>query len=506
MEKKGITSRLWRLENLYYIVDKDSQVVKFKLNKWQKMLYDKENEMRKEGRKVWLKILKARQIGFTTYKYIDKLDKALFYSNTNVNIVAHNREKLQDIFKKVKFTYENVPQKILMGDWRTWIKPKPKYDNANEYYFPQNNSTIKVTLDSRSGTLSDCHISEWAFIDEFRSMLRATLPSAEKADITVETTANGMNEFKQFWDEDDRFEPIFFPRFTDDSYREKAPDGYYPMAELEHIYRKFNLDLDQMYWYETRYKNDTQGCLQEYPSEPIDAFISSGYTFYNLKKINEYPILEWESDEFYPPTKKTEGLVWYNRNKTKNAMYGIDLAEWLTDGDYSVIRVRDRNLNLIATYRGTADPADIAKIVNYLWQNGIEGIIAPERNNHGHTFINAAKAYIWYNKIYIPKNNSNDDSRELNGQRGWLTNLVTRPLMLDEHKELIKDGLMQMDKALRDECYTFIIKNSKPQADTNCHDDIIMADAICCQMLKTPVFSDQKYTDIISVSYNDDLY
>jgi hypothetical protein len=55
-------------------------------------------------------------------------------------------------------------------------------------------------------------------------MLRATLPSAEQADITIETTANGMNEFKEFRDNDDRFEEMFFPWFIQDEYRKTAPE------------------------------------------------------------------------------------------------------------------------------------------------------------------------------------------------------------------------------------------------------------------------------------------
>lgn len=106
-------------------------------------------------------------------------------------------------------------------------------------------------------------------------MLRATLPSAERADITIETTANGMNEFKEFWDKDDRFEAVFFPWFTDMSYTEEAPAGYQCMKELLYLKNRYKLTDDQMYWYEIRYKNDKQGTLQEYPSEPIDAFISS---------------------------------------------------------------------------------------------------------------------------------------------------------------------------------------------------------------------------------------
>jgi hypothetical protein len=54
-------------------------------------------------------------------------------------------------------------------------------------------------------------------------MLRATIPSAENADITIETTANGMNEFKDFWEGDDRFEAVFFPWFVDPNYTKQAP-------------------------------------------------------------------------------------------------------------------------------------------------------------------------------------------------------------------------------------------------------------------------------------------
>lgn len=499
-QKPKLLSREWRLNNLYKIVDKDGSTVIFKLNKWQRILFEKEKEIRAKKWRVWLKILKARQIWFTTYKLIDKLDKAIFYSNTNVNIVAHNREKLQEIFKRVKFTFENIPDQIKMSDWRIWQKPKPKYDNTNEYYFPDKNSTMKITLDSRSWTLTDCHISEWAFIPQFRDMLRATLPSAENADITIETTANGMNEFKDFWDWDDRFESIFFPRFVDPLYKKESPIWWKCMEELNYLQDKYDLSNDQMYWYEEKYRNDKDWTLQEYPSEPIDAFISSGRPFYDLNKLKDYPIVVWEPDQFH------KGLIWYKRTRTKNAIYWIDISEWLDHWDFSTIRVRDRELKLIATYKGKCDPADLTKIVNYLWENGIEWVVAPERNNHWHTFIYASKSYKWYYKLYIPKTDADDDKDDKDGKRGRETNLVTRPMMLDEHKEMIKNGLLQMDKELKDECYTFIIKNKKPQADVNCNDDVVMADAICCQMLKTPIYRELSKDSIVVVNYDDELY
>lgn len=472
-------SREWRLNNLYKIIDKAGNEVTFRLNKGQRRLFEKENELRKIKGKVWLKLLKARQIWFTTYKRIDKLDKAITQKNVTVNIVAHNRDKLQDIFMAVKYTFDRIPDVVQLEDWREWHKPKPKYDNRNEYYFPELNSKIKITLDSRSWTVTDCHVSEWAFIDHFRDMLRATIPAAEQADITIETTANGMNEFKEFRDNDDRFETMFFPRFDQEEYKEQAPEWYVVIDELKYLQEKYKLSNDQMYRYETRYKNDKDGTLQEYPSEPIDAFISSGRPFYDLQAIRDYKI-----NNTYIEDENIKWLKRYNKQKTKDAIFWIDFAEWLDNGDKTTVRVRDRNLKLICTYRGTMEPWDVCWVVEYIYNNGVEWIIWPERNNHGHTFLHAAKQYRRYKDIYTPRWDKNDVEDIQFGKRWWLTNVITRPLMLDEHKEAIKNKLLEMDAELQSECYTFIVKNGKPQADENCYDDVVMWDAICVQMLK----------------------
>jgi len=73
-----------------------------------------------------------------------------------------------------------------------WHKPTTKYDSKTEYHF-SNNSVIKVSLDSRSGTPTGLHITELAFRDDAEGMMTGTLPSVPKnAPITVETTANGV--------------------------------------------------------------------------------------------------------------------------------------------------------------------------------------------------------------------------------------------------------------------------------------------------------------------------
>ena len=475
----NILSRQRRLNHLYKVIDKKWQEVIFKPNKVQQELLKKEKELRDKNWKCRLKILKSRQLWMTTYKCIDKLDKCLFYSNVNANIVAHHKEKLIEIFQKVKFAYDRLPDTILLKDWKIRKKPKAKYDNKNELYFWEKNSRIKITLDSRSWTLTDLHISELAFIDKAKDMLRWTLPSAEFADITIETTANWMNYFKYFWYNNKQFEEIFFPRYLDDNYRKEIEDNFYIIDELKYLKDELWLDDEQINRYQIKYLDDKDWTLQEYPTKPIDAFISSWSNYYDLSKLSRLKIIEWEEDYLY------KELTRFNRKVNKDVIIWIDLAEWLDHWDYTVIRIRDRQLNLIASYRSNKiEPWDATKIVNYIYNLWFRWVIAPERNNHWHTLLYASKQYIRYKDIYIPRQDKNDIEIIKQWQRWWHTNLRTRPLMLDEHKQAINDWIIQIDQDLLEECYTFIIKNSKPQAEENCNDDIIMADAICLQMLK----------------------
>lgn len=499
--KSKIYSRKRRINHLYKIINKKWQKITFKANKIQTQLMDKEKELRDNSGHVRLMILKSRQLWMTTYKCIDKLDKALFYSNINANIVAHQREKLVDIFWKVKFAYEQLPEQIKLNDWSIRNKPKAKYDNKNELYFPDNNSRIKITLDSRSWTLTDLHISELAFIDKAQVMLRWTLPSAEYADITIETTANWMNYFKYLWDNSKQFDKVFYPRYLDEWYTLQAPDNYEPIKDLSYMKTDLKLSNNQIYRYEKKYIEDPDWALQEYPTRPEDAFISTWRPFYNINIINWYKIIEWEQDDIF------EDLIRYNKDQNIDCLIWIDLAEWLDHWDSTVIRVRDRDLKLIAHFKSNKfEPWDVTKVINYLHNKWIRWVIAPERNNHWHAFLYAAKQFQRYDNIYIPKQDKDDRETQKIWQRWRHTNIKTRPLMLDEHKQAINQYLLQMDEPLKQECYTFVTKNSKPQAEENCNDDVIMADAICIQMAKEYSLKEEDITNYQPKSYEESLW
>ena len=142
---RNFNSRRWRLNHLYKIIDKKGQAIDFKMNISQEQVYDLKLEHKR------LVILKGRQLGITTLECIDKLDRALLYSNQNLVITAHNQEKQKEIFQKVKYAYEHMLDGhtgINLEDGTKWYKPTTKYDNTTELFF-SNNSRITVTLNSR---------------------------------------------------------------------------------------------------------------------------------------------------------------------------------------------------------------------------------------------------------------------------------------------------------------------------------------------------------------------
>ena len=98
-----LNDKLWRLTHLYYITNKSGEEVLFDLNWAQKELFHKEWHQ--------MLVLKARQLGVTTYFSINFLDDCFWHGNTHAGIIAHRREDAEDIFKKkVKYAYDRMPR------------------------------------------------------------------------------------------------------------------------------------------------------------------------------------------------------------------------------------------------------------------------------------------------------------------------------------------------------------------------------------------------------------
>lgn len=95
----------WRIANLYWIMDKQGNMLKFQPNAaQQKFLAEVHNQNI---------ILKARQLGFTTLCCLIYLDACLFTPNTRAAIIAHRMDDAKVIFRdKIKFPYDHLDQEL----------------------------------------------------------------------------------------------------------------------------------------------------------------------------------------------------------------------------------------------------------------------------------------------------------------------------------------------------------------------------------------------------------
>lgn len=184
--KISLSNRMWRLNNLYYIKNKEGQKQKFQLNWAQKEILD--------GLHTFNIILKARQLGVTTLFAIFFLDMCLWNSYINAAIIADRQKNSLEIFQdKVKFAYDNL-HPLLKA-----LSPARR-DNSNELRF-ENGSSYRVGTTLRGGTIQLLHVSEFGkicreFPRKAEEIMTGALNTVQAGQfITIESTAEGKEGY-----------------------------------------------------------------------------------------------------------------------------------------------------------------------------------------------------------------------------------------------------------------------------------------------------------------------
>ena len=490
--EQTILDKQWRLRNLYKIVDKKWQTITFSPNQWQLLLMQAKQKSRKaRGWVCRLMNLKARQLGITTYELMDWLDDCLFKKNQTITISAHNMDKMKDFFQKVKYAYDNMPEGIRDERVPWWVrrKPKPQYNNVNELYFPDSNSKIKITLDSRSWTPTRLHITELAFKEWAEEMMAGTLPSLPSwADATIETTANGIGNYfhniwtANYWKEygEWSWDCFFIPRFSDPLYVSSKPwvlpEWFEYIKSLEFEWKK--ITQEQINWYCEKIAELWDLVKQEFPSFPQEAFLTSWRPVFNTTIVNNLIIPKHKEDEVF------KDLRWYKKEPTRKVIIWVDTSEWWMKWDPSSIKCRDQStMELLASYNWHIPADGLCEVIDRIEAVYPNCIIAIEKNNTWLATITEAKNYTWYNKLYATKTLDTTTMRQTD-KIWWVTTSLTRPLMIQEYEAAIRTWIItEIDERQQSELFTFVYnEKNKPEAIIWCHDDEVMADAICYQM------------------------
>ena len=271
----------WRLNNLYRLIDEDGKEFAFKANSEQAEFYHN----------LWYRnlILKARQIGFTTFIDLILLDQCLFNKNFTAGIIAHTLDDAGKIFRnKIQYPYEHLPALIR--------KAVPlKKETAGEYIF-LNGSSISVSTSMRSGTLQALHVSEFGKIcrktpDKAKEIVTGSFETIPADGVLfVESTAEGAEGyFYEYCDaaikrQDEKiqeskldFRLHFFPWFKKSAYKIDTKHVVIDALERKYFDRIESevgivLTPEQKAWHVKKRETLKGDMGREYPSTPKEAF------------------------------------------------------------------------------------------------------------------------------------------------------------------------------------------------------------------------------------------
>jgi len=276
-----LSDPLWRLNNLYSIVDANGLKVRMRLKPQQLHVYQN----------MWFLnvILKARQIGFTTFIQLFMLDRCLFNANTRAGVIAHTVEDAATFFdSKIKFAYDNLP-----GEIKQYTPARTS--STRELSFG-NGSKIRVGTSMRSGSLNYLHVSEFGIIcarypDKAREVISGSLNTLAPGQfVFIESTAAGrQGAFYRICTQAERMavagQPLtrldyrffFFPWHEEPRYA--LPEADFALTEDQEDYfaqlkaeEGVDLTVDQKRWYVKKSAEQGSDMKQEFPSTPKEAF------------------------------------------------------------------------------------------------------------------------------------------------------------------------------------------------------------------------------------------
>jgi hypothetical protein len=417
-------------------------------------------------------VLKARQLGITTYVAARFFIQTITQPGTMTVQVAHDQESAEEIFKIVHRFWENLPKGMQHGALVT------SHANIRQIVFPRLDSEYRVATaaDANAGrgmTIHNLHCSEVARwprdVEETLASLRSAVP--EDGEIVLESTPNGAGGiFYEEWQraEETGYARHFFPWWYGAEYQiqKKGAALEPPSLEEEHLMQQAGLSEAQIEWRRTKRAQLRGLAGQEYAEDPVSCFRASGECVFDLDAIER--ALQACSE----PVEARDNqhlLIWLPSQVGKQYLIGVDPAGGGSEGDYSCAAVIERSTGLqCAELHGHFPPRELAMRLIELANSYNQGLLVVEQNNHGHAVL-----------AHLRMEGCTNVFRE-GGHDGWLTSAVSRPAMIENLAAVLAvEQTIFHSPRLLNECRTFIRHvDGSSSAAAGSHDDCVMAMAI----------------------------
>lgn len=416
-------------------------------------------------------VLKARQMGLTTWIAARFFLRTITRPGTLTLQVAHTHEAAAEIFGIVQRFAENLPLPLLEGALKSLRV------HVRGLVFETADSEFRVVSAGernagRGLTAQNMHCSEVARwpgdAAETLAGLRAAL--APDGELVLESTPYGVGGcFYDEWLRADETGMVrhFFPWWHEARYRSAAADPNTLNEDERQLMRREGLDLKQIGFRRKVRANFRGLARQEFAEDAATCFRTSGDCVFEMDAI------EARMAQLRPPIetrRNGEMRIWLPPVAGKKYVVAVDPAGGGSEGDYSVAQVVELQSGLqCAEFSGHVGGLELARLVTDLAREYNEATLAIERNNQGEGILAFVADVCGYTRLYEHK-----------GKRGWLTDLVTRPAMLARLGSiLVERPECFMSGRLLNECRSFVrLQNGGTGARPGAHDDCVMAMAI----------------------------
>jgi hypothetical protein len=370
------------------------------------------------------------------------------------------------------------------------------------------NSAIEVktagqrNLLGRSGTYQFVHASEAAFWPALRSGLGSLLQGVhdvEKTVVFLETTANGYNEFHDFWtnsqfaneDIPEYWQKCFIPWYWDPKYQIRQKSKKFEFLDdteeelFEHILLDKELELmlrrdgvqitseivrEKLLWrrsvLSSKFFGDDEEFKQEFPSNESEAFRFSGvsaFTTAAIKRCEEmvkHPI--WVGDIFndggvmsmeegvrgklrvYEQPNHRDGYVIFADVAEGKAVEGI--TEDKSKYDFScaqVIKITTEKTKQVAVWHGNCDPDLFGDVLVALAKYFNNAYLGWEINGPGWG-LGSQVARQKYRNVYMRKVDSNDIRQNPTTKVGWRTTAKNKAELVSALQRNLREQLLEV--------------------------------------------------------------
>lgn len=457
--------------------------------------------------------LKPRQAGWSTLIAGINMHAMATRFNERGIMLADKFARTEDVHGIYSAFVDNMPK---------CLRPMIDTNNTEEISFDNPNrekrlshpglgssissETAQDKYAGRSGTRMFAHLTEYAFYPYAASIdegVQNSVPLARGTRIFKESTANGMGgdgeSYYEQWMAAERgdyiYKPFFVAWYEIDDYQLNVPLGFrLNKAEIELVTRCPQITDANLVWRRMKiseYSKDKDSNLppderfkQDFPSYAEEAFLSSGRPVFDLGKVkNQINFLKENVPHpisikiTQPHLKMFPELLTVFAIPVKGKKYfiGADVAEGLEVGDSSSAFVMDDDHRQVAVFHGKIDPDLYGRVLVELAKIYNNALLIPEKNNMGHTTLNAIKQ-MGYLRVYMTAVEDELEESKETVKLGWVTTSKSKQKMLnsfiasfrDDEIEVLDVNLLREMMGITRESNGDVVLNGKDRTVATC--------------------------------------